>query len=279
MTLHSYNMTTVEAIKIINDFRLLIINMKNGQVNRSAINRAIPQVKKLVSSLGTSKKMNIAPPPMFGGCVLKNVDPLDMIFRNPYGMQYDILSTIVDMMDESLGVMESNPDVIEEVEGKNHMKETAKDNNCGGDFHKVFIVHGRDNELKEAVARFIEKMGFEPIILHEQVNCGKTIIEKFEKNSDVGYAIVLMTPDDMGGVDDQRLMKRARQNVLFELGYFHGKLGRNRVTTLVKGELEIPSDIFGVVYTEVDSKGYWKVEIAKEMKACGYAIDMNNLYK
>ncbi|MEE8356570.1 MAG: nucleotide-binding protein, partial [Anaerolineales bacterium] len=104
-----------------------------------------------------------------------------------------------------------------------------------GDSKKIFIVHGRDEEAKDSLARFLEKLGLEVIILHEQPNQGRTIIEKFEDYSDVGFAVVLLTPDDIGGrANDLELLPRARQNVVFELGFFIGALGRERVCALHK---------------------------------------------
>lgn len=142
---------------------------------------------------------------------------------------------------------------------------------------KVFIVHGRDSEVKLEVARFIEKMGFEPIILHEQANKGMTIIEKIEKYSNVGFGIILYTPCDVGyKKDDENLkMFRARQNVVFEHGYLIAKLGRNNVCALVKENVEIPNDISGIVYIPFDANGGWKIPLAKEMKSSGYDIDFN----
>lgn len=113
--------------------------------------------------------------------------------------------------------------------------------------------------------------------MHEQANKGKTIIEKFEDYSDVGFAVVLMTPDDQGGLRGEEPQDRVRQNVVFELGYFIGKLGRNRVMTLVDGNIEIPTDISGVVYTGLDLQGFWKIALAKELKEAGYEVDMNTL--
>jgi len=139
---------------------------------------------------------------------------------------------------------------------------------------KVFVVHGRDEAAKLAVARFLEAMGFEPIILHEQANRGDTIIEKFERNADVGFAVVLLTPDDIGGPKDAKeFQPRARQNVIAELGYFVGTLGRGRVLPLLKGALEIPTDFSGVVYTEMDDRGRWKTELANELDAAGFEVD------
>ena len=147
------------------------------------------------------------------------------------------------------------------------------------DKSKVFIVHGHDNAAKEAVARFVEKIGLEAIILHEQASSGNTIIEKIEANSNVGFAIVLYTPCDVGaskGEKDQ-LKSRARQNVIFEHGYLIGKIGRKNVSALVKGDIEKPNDISGVVYIKMDESEAWKYQVAKEMKACGYEFDPSRL--
>lgn len=142
----------------------------------------------------------------------------------------------------------------------------------------VFVVHGHDNEAKEKCARFLERIGLKPIILHEQPSSGKTIIEKIEKYSDVGFAIVLYTPCDDGKskkVDSYK--DRARQNVVFEHGYMIAKLGRDRVSALVKGSIETPGDISGVVYIEMDSGDTWKLALAREMKDIGFDIDMNKI--
>ena len=140
-------------------------------------------------------------------------------------------------------------------------------------------MHGHDDGAKNEVARFIEKLGFEAKILHEQVDSGATIIEKLEKHTDVGFAIVLYTACDIGGVRSkpEDLKPRARQNVVFEHGLLIGKIGRANVVALVKGDLEIPNDISGVVYKSMDISGAWKYSIAKEMKSSGYDVDMNKV--
>jgi hypothetical protein len=143
---------------------------------------------------------------------------------------------------------------------------------------KVFIVHGRDELAKTQVARFIENQGLSAIILHEQTSFGKTIIEKIEAYSDVDFAIVLYTPCDVGGIAGEKDSKpRARQNVVFEHGYLIGKLGRQNVCALVKGDIEIPNDISGLVYVPLDDFGAWRLTLAKEMRSLGYAIDINNI--
>ena len=146
---------------------------------------------------------------------------------------------------------------------------------------EVFIVHGRDDGAKETVARFVEKLNLKATILHEQPNEGRTIIEKLEDCADrAGFAIVLLTPDDVGTLRDNTNSQgepRARQNVVFELGYFMGKLGRKRVCPLFKGEIEKPSDIDGVVYVPMDSKD-WKLKLCQEMKNAGFSVDVNKIF-
>lgn len=140
----------------------------------------------------------------------------------------------------------------------------------------VFIVHGHNDKTKIEVARTLEKLGLNPIILHEQANSGKTIIEKFEKYANVGYAVILLTDDDLGKrKEEDDLSARARQNVILEMGYFLGKLGRDRVCTLYTPGVELPSDLSGILYTELDPKDSWKLRLVKELKAIGYDVDAN----
>jgi len=144
--------------------------------------------------------------------------------------------------------------------------------------NSVFIVHGRDDLAKTEVARFVEKLGFEAVILHEQVSSGKTIIEKIEEYTNVGFAIVLYTPCDQGGLAGGSQRKfRARQNVVFEHGFLIGKLKRENVCALVKDDVEIPNDISGVVYISFDNHAAWRLAVAKEMRQAGYAVDMNKV--
>lgn len=142
---------------------------------------------------------------------------------------------------------------------------------------RVFIVHGHDGEARETVARFLERLDFDPLILHEQANMGQTIMEKVEANADVGFAVVLLTPDDVGCRRGAVPGPRARQNVMLELGYFMGLLGRQRVCALKRGDLEIPSDFSGVVYTAMDDAGGWRLALARELLAAGYEVDVKKI--
>lgn len=144
--------------------------------------------------------------------------------------------------------------------------------------NKVFVVHGHDGEARETVARFLEKIGLHAIILHEQANQGRTVIEKVEANGDVGFAVVLLTPDDVGCAKGGKPEPRARQNVLLELGYFIGRLGRAKVCALKRGELEIPSDFAGVVWEQMDNGNSWKLALARELKAAGHDVDLNKAF-
>ena len=141
----------------------------------------------------------------------------------------------------------------------------------------LFLVHGRDHGTRDTVAKFLSDLGIEAIVLEDQPNAGRTVIEKLEEFSNVGYAIVLCTPDDVGALADDpgNLRPRPRQNVVQELGYFHGRLGRDRVGALIKGELEMPSDFDGVAYIRMDDVGGWKLKLIRELRAAGFDVDAN----
>ena len=143
----------------------------------------------------------------------------------------------------------------------------------------IFIVHGRNEAQKLAVAAFLKQIGLTPVILHEQANKGRTVIEKFSDHSNVKFAIVLFTGDDEGRLieDGSSLRPRARQNVVFEHGFFIGKLGRDRVCALYENGVEMPSDYNGVLYVPLDEKGAWKLELCKELRAAGFVFDANKL--
>jgi hypothetical protein len=142
----------------------------------------------------------------------------------------------------------------------------------------VFVVHGRDEGSKEKVARFLEKLKIEAKILHEQPNKSKTLMEKLESHSKVAFAVVLLTPDDEGKLvsDATPLSPRARQNVVFELGYFIGLLGREKVCALMGEGVEKPSDFDGISYIPFDKLGAWQFLLVREIKAAGLDIDLNN---
>jgi len=142
----------------------------------------------------------------------------------------------------------------------------------------VFVVHGHDHGRMQALARFLERLELKPIILHERASKGSTIVEKLESHANAAFAIVLLTPDDVGSIatDKKNLQPRARQNVVLELGYFMGKLGRKRTCALVVEGVEIPSDYSGVVYISFDKDDAWTLRLARELQAAGLPIDMNN---
>lgn len=148
----------------------------------------------------------------------------------------------------------------------------------------VFVVHGHDDEMKLAVARILEALNLKPIILHEQPDRGRTIIEKFIDHSSVQFAIVLFSPDDMA-YESKSLPNsarpRARQNVVLELGFFLGSLGREKVLVLHRPvpNFDMPSDYAGVLFKPFDSGGVWRFELVRELHANGFDVDANQLIK
>lgn len=137
---------------------------------------------------------------------------------------------------------------------------------------RVFVVHGHEDGTKEATARFLHRLGLDPVILHEQADEGRTVIEKFEKYADVSFAVVLFTPDDLGyskRASPDAAQPRARQNVVFELGFFIGKLGRHRVCVLRKGDTEILSDYQGVLFVPIDSGGHGNSSLLARSRQLG----------
>ena len=177
------------------------------------------------------------------------------------------LRTLKDLFSERISDSASSTDALPTQSKK-------VSSNC----RRVFVVHGHDDGTKETVARYLTKLKLEPVILHEQTNRGRTVIEKFEAHSDVAFAVVLFTPDDVGYPKDhpEEAKPRARQNVVLELGFFMASLGRDRVCVLYKSGVEVPSDYAGVLYHQIDDAGAWRFLLAREMKETGLDIDLNN---
>ena len=152
----------------------------------------------------------------------------------------------------------------------------------GNNNDKIFIVHGHDESILSECKLFLKELNISYVILRELPDEGSTIIEKFEKYSKVKYAIVLLTPDDIGGKKGTAYMNlngRGRQNVILELGFFLGRLGRDRVCVLNEKEVEIPSDYNGVLYVPIDKSSRWKLKLAQELQTAGFTIDINALFK
>lgn len=147
---------------------------------------------------------------------------------------------------------------------------------------KIFLVHGHQHGARAAVARFLDKLDLQPVILDEEADRGRTVIEKFLDHGNIAFAIILVIGDDTGGVkgsDPSAFRPRARQNVILELGYFLGSLGRDRVCALYEPEVEMPSDFSGMGYVKFDREGSWRFLVAKELNAAGIKVDMNKLFR
>ena len=173
---------------------------------------------------------------------------------------------------EQLRLLENAIEILEEAPQETVKGGEAASSKPPG--NKVFVVHGHDEEALTGVKGFLDNAGLESIVLRDEPNRGQTIIEKFlEYSEEVGFAIVLLTPDDIGGDSSdsyEELRPRARQNVIFELGFFIGKLGRKRVCALFRQGVEIPSDYKGVLFVEFDERGKWREEMIREMRGAGF---------
>lgn len=181
---------------------------------------------------------------------------------------------------ERVDLIECVAEVAELNNATNKLKDLSQE---------IFIVHGHNEEMKQTVARTVTKLGLTPIILHEQPNGGKTIIEKFESNAEsINFAIILLSADDLAasvcdlnGVKDkevrQHLEKRARQNVVFEMGYFAGRLGRTNVFFLLQDGVAKPGDLDGIVYTTYEATNSWRFELVKELKNAGYKVSADEI--
>ena len=202
-----------------------------------------------------------------------------------FEIQRSLQRAYVRGLDNAASILESMLDEIEdywedeEQEAASEIPQVDKP----VDTKKVFIVHGHDQGIRAMVKEFIEQLELEPVILQEQPNRGLTVIEKFEQHAQVGFAVVLFTPDDIGSAKDDADTPRyrARQNVIFELGYLIRHLGRSRVAVLYKGDegdIEIPSDYAGVLYTQIDGADGWKMKLIKEMKSAELDVDANRLF-
>ena len=177
-------------------------------------------------------------------------------------------------------IFQSMIDEVEEYWPEEGGVATGFEDTIPPESNKVFVVHGHNEAIRESTARLLEKLNLEPIILHEQANRGHTIIEKFMEYSDVAFSVVLLTADDKGGQKDgnqQEYKFRARQNVILELGFFLGRLGRERVCALYEEGVEIPSDYSGVVFIPLDEAGAWRLVLGRELRAAGLEVDLNKI--
>jgi predicted nucleotide-binding protein len=221
----------------------------------------------------------------FGKWFLSKVSPI-FDYRNSL-FEDDVTRKFIYSIPGSLNVSDTNQGlerrpIPEESASKELTTEGVEDTKLESskekyDPKKIFIVHGHDDASKNELASFLYRIGLRPIILHEQPKGGKTIIELFEKYSaGVQYSFVLLTPDDVGGTDKEQLRARARQNVILEMGYFLGKLGRERLCCLSKGEVEPPSDMTGILFLrykeKVEEQFY---PIIEELRKAGYVVNID----
>lgn len=177
---------------------------------------------------------------------------------------------------EALGSAPSTPPTTTAAEGPTAAKPATMVASASA---PIFVVHGHDHGLLHQTVRVLERAtSRDVVILHERASAGRTLLEKFETHaSTAAFAVVLLTPDDTGGPRGQAQHPRARQNVIFELGFFFGRLGRDRVAVLLAPGVDQPSDIAGLVYIPVDDGGSWKYTLARELTASGIAVDFDRI--
>ena len=216
--------------------------------------------------------------------------------NNEYKTKYDTIGKFIGLYDLTVTIdvelinfkklLFGKIDTLKKLKAKSKLLRTSMKNKKVELLNKipnnkteVFIVHGHDEAAQSKTARFIEKIGFKPIILNEQTSSSKTIIEKIEAYSNVGFGIILYTPCDIGAKNENNpnYKNRARQNVIFEHGFLMGKIGRENICALVKDEIETPNDLSGIVYTKMDSENAWQIKLARELKKSGYEFDLNKL--
>lgn len=178
-------------------------------------------------------------------------------------------------VNDDRGVLDFNvgsPATINRIERRSDPVSTNPDG-------PIFVVHGRDHAVLHLAVRVLQQTtGREVIVLHEQANAGRTILEKFEDHAvSASYAVVLLTGDDEGGLPGGTTRSRGRQNVVFELGFFFGKLGRKRVAVLLGDDVEQPSDINGLVYIGLDGGGGWKHQLCRELEAAGIKVNYSRI--
>ena len=216
------------------------------------------------SHISTFKNIRFSPGALFAGMS-------NSAFQKAYARGLESVAPILESMIEEIEeYWEDGNQTPTPIPSEIHENEQINTN-------EVFIVHGRDEGTKSTVARFLEKLALKPIILAEIPGQGRTIIEKFEQHAQVGFAIILLTPDDVGSPrgDENDLSLRARQNVIFELGFFIGSLGRERVRALINGKVEIPSDYAGIEYIPLNNSSEWKLQ---ELQSAGLEVDANQAF-
>ena len=250
-------------------FHLYAFSKTKNKESRSEINYTINTVKKIVKRAGCYNSASVQAPPVAGGYIFDDLDPYENIFTNLYFT--NIIQCVEDQVERSIGAIKAGE--YRSIEKKQLLVEGHVGSTSVRD---IFIVHGHDAHTKEAVARLVERLGLNSIVLHEQPSGGKTIIEKIETYSNVVFAIVVLSGDDVvQGNGEGAMHLRARQNVVLELGLFLGKLGRSNVVAIVNGDVELPGDFDGVIYVKVDEGGAWKYKVAQEMRNAGLEVDMN----
>ena len=232
---------------------------------RKRINETKPRAHDLLNECDVPTVVTVYPPPAIGGPIIR-VPLFDLVTQNRL---YKRMGTeeFADKIDQAIGVLKTNPP----SSATRQLAGSADRANDSLPSYEVFIVHGHDElntlKLKDLLR---ERWDIETIILSSKPGRGRTLIEKFEQEAPkAGFAIVLFTPDDFVQVSDTNYFQ-ARPNVIFEIGWFYGRLGRDKVCILFKKGTSIPSDLDGINRIEFGDSVHEKaLEIESELKAAG----------
>ncbi len=230
---------------------------------------------------------------LFTGRTFQNEysSPLHIVFGGSGGLHYDInehkddirrkmgrLQSIrdrVELLKEPVQVMPSHSSTLEtNFSSPNPLRDRLSD--VRGDKDKVFVVFGHNEMARLKLENFLHRSGIDPIVINQQPKAGRTIIEQIEHHSNVRFAVVLLTDDDLGAAKEDvktvsDLKPRARQNALVELGYFMGRIGRDKTVALVSPGIEKPSDYDGVLYISLESD--WENELKRELRAAELQVN------
>lgn len=164
-----------------------------------------------------------------------------------------------------------------EIQKKEEEQEKKrKEEKLGND---ILVVHSHDDEAKDMTLGFIDELGLNPIILRDTPDSGTELFDRFEDHKNIGFAIVVLNPDDIGETKIERceLRHRVNQSLIFELGFLVGKLGWNRVCALYEEGIDIPASNEGIIYVQMDKEGKWKKTIAREIKTAELEVEADKI--
>ncbi len=149
---------------------------------------------------------------------------------------------------------------------------------------RIIVVSGTDEVMKQALTKALTKLWLAPVVMQEEPSQGRKIVEHFQDYADVGFAVVLLSPDDYTYPKAEAATKRKlspQQDVIFLLGFLLGKLGKSKVLVFYKesADFAVPLDFEGVKFTAFDDRDSWKLALIRELTNCVYSVDADRILK